>query len=106
MQGASSVTSLTSATSQADLSQPTVEEPIKPEDEPAEEGPEFEYGKYVLSLFARNFYNFKFMALLLAFCINIVLLFFKVTQLDDVDGVADDVNEAIANATMGGEEEE
>ena len=26
--------------------------------------------------------------------------------MDDVDGVADDVNEAIANATMGGEEEE
>ena len=31
------------------------------------------------SLFARNFYNFKYLALCLAFFINIILLFYKVT---------------------------
>ena len=38
--------------------------------------------RFVLqSLFARNFYNFKYLALCLAFFINIILLFYKVTLL-------------------------
>ncbi|XP_071832667.1 ryanodine receptor 2-like isoform X4 [Apostichopus japonicus] len=36
-----------------------------------------------LSMFARNFYNLKYMALLLAFLINFVLLFFKVTEITE-----------------------
>ncbi|XP_041469245.1 ryanodine receptor 2-like isoform X1 [Lytechinus variegatus] len=35
----------------------------------------------VLSLFARNFYNIKYIALALVFCINFLLLFFKVSFL-------------------------
>ncbi|XP_048731868.2 ryanodine receptor-like isoform X6 [Ostrea edulis] len=53
----------------------------------------FDYGKYALylsvlkqkliligSLFARNFYNFKYVALFLAFIINFMLLFYKVSK--------------------------
>ncbi|KAJ8309071.1 hypothetical protein KUTeg_013945 [Tegillarca granosa] len=42
----------------------------------------FDYGKYALSLFARNFYRFKLIALALAFAINFLLLFFKVTRIE------------------------
>jgi hypothetical protein len=34
----------------------------------------------VMSFMARNFYNLKYMALVLAFCINFLLLFYKVRQ--------------------------
>nr|CAD7256109.1 unnamed protein product [Timema shepardi] len=40
-----------------------------------------EYTKRVLSYLARNFYNLKYVALVLAFCINFILLFYKVTVL-------------------------
>ncbi|GFO35387.1 ryanodine receptor [Plakobranchus ocellatus] len=70
----------------------------KAEEEPASDAPEFEYGRYVLSLFARNFYNFKYVALLLAFLINIVLLFFKVTKLHEDAAEAAEAAEATAGA--------
>ncbi|KAK0046902.1 ryanodine receptor 44F, partial [Biomphalaria pfeifferi] len=73
------------------LSDTVTKESTKSEEEPAVETTEFEYGKYILSLFARNFYNFKYLALLLAFLINVVLLFFKVTKLhEDAAGGDDD----------------
>ncbi|RUS74273.1 hypothetical protein EGW08_017975, partial [Elysia chlorotica] len=89
----------------------TSAESTKQEDEPAQDAPEFEYGRYILSLFARNFYNFKYMALLLAFLINIVLLFFKVTKLhDDAPSVelpeSDDIVANLTAALAGGGEEE
>ncbi|XP_052827801.1 ryanodine receptor isoform X7 [Octopus bimaculoides] len=51
----------------------------------------FDYGKYILSYFARNFYNFKYVALALAFFINFILLFYKVNK--------------VTQAMVGGEEE-
>lgn len=48
----------------------------------------FDWGKYILSLFARNFYNFKYVALVLAFVINVMLLFYKVTRMP-VEGAED-----------------
>lgn len=64
----------------------------------------FDYGKYILSYFARNFYNFKYVALALAFFINFILLFYKVnkvtqTIVDDDTGNGteddDDANEVV-----------
>lgn len=37
------------------------------------------YAHRVVSFLARNFYNLKYVALILAFCINFMLLFYKVT---------------------------
>lgn len=37
-----------------------------------------EYSHRVVSFLARNFYNLKYVALVLAFCINFMLLFYKV----------------------------
>ncbi|XP_049853809.1 ryanodine receptor isoform X5 [Schistocerca gregaria] len=48
-----------------------------------------EYTKRAVSFLARNFYNLKYVALVLAFCINFMLLFYKVTTLggdDDENG--------------------
>lgn len=36
------------------------------------------YTQKALSFLARNFYNLKYVALVLAFCINFMLLFYKV----------------------------
>lgn len=36
------------------------------------------YGRRAVSFLARNFYNLKYVALVLAFCINFMLLFYKV----------------------------
>lgn len=38
------------------------------------------YGQRVVSFLARNFYNLKYVALVLAFCINFMLLFYKVSR--------------------------
>lgn len=37
-----------------------------------------DYAKKAVSFLARNFYTLKYVALVLAFCINFVLLFYKV----------------------------
>ncbi|XP_064602338.1 ryanodine receptor 2-like [Liolophura sinensis] len=63
----------------------------------------FDYGKYILSLFARNFYNFKYLGLAISFLINIILLFYKVSKVtgEGVEGGAgndtsdDDVEEFV-----------
>lgn len=44
---------------------------------------EINFGAYtqkIVSFLARNFYNLKYVALVLAFCINFILLFYKVYQ--------------------------
>lgn len=40
-----------------------------------------EYTHRIVSFLARNFYNLKYVALVLAFCINFMLLFYKVRNL-------------------------
>lgn len=47
------------------------------------------YAHRVVSFLARNFYNLKYVALVLAFCINFMLLFYKVTTYGD-DGELND----------------
>ncbi|XP_071050495.1 ryanodine receptor isoform X2 [Onthophagus taurus] len=44
------------------------------------------YGQRAVSFLARNFYNLKYVALVLAFCINFMLLFYKVTTFGETDG--------------------
>ena len=48
------------------------------EDAPPYDTAGFDWGKYTISLFARNFYNFKIAALVMAFMINFLLLFYRV----------------------------
>ncbi|XP_069170443.1 ryanodine receptor [Procambarus clarkii] len=43
------------------------------------------YNKRAVSFLARNFYNLKYAALVLAFCINFILLFFKASALGGVE---------------------
>ncbi|XP_013392084.1 ryanodine receptor [Lingula anatina] len=63
-----------------------------------------EYGNFVLGWFARNFYNFKFAALVLAFIINFVLLFYQVVKVPIAgEDVGNDMAEAAVNATEGEE---
>lgn len=38
------------------------------------------YGHRAVSFLARNFYNLKYVALVLAFCINFILLLYKVSN--------------------------
>ncbi|KAK7028973.1 hypothetical protein SK128_013879 [Halocaridina rubra] len=40
------------------------------------------YNKRIVSFLARNFYNLKYAALVMAFCINFILLFFKATVVE------------------------
>lgn len=47
------------------------------------------YAHRIVSFLARNFYNLKYVALVLAFCINFMLLFYKVTTYGD-DGELND----------------
>ncbi|CAG7835911.1 unnamed protein product [Allacma fusca] len=42
-----------------------------------------DYANRIISFLARNFYNLKYVALILAFIINFMLLFFKATALSD-----------------------
>lgn len=44
------------------------------------------YGQRAVSFLARNFYNLKYLALVLAFCINFMLLFYKVSSLGEAEG--------------------
>ncbi|XP_042892542.1 ryanodine receptor-like isoform X4 [Penaeus japonicus] len=56
------------------------------------------YNKRAVSFLARNFYNLKYAALVLAFCINFILLFFKATvvEVDEEEGEETDVNNPFA----------
>ncbi|XP_053408017.1 ryanodine receptor-like isoform X6 [Mercenaria mercenaria] len=86
------------------------------EDEIPFETKSFDYGKYILrmlssigSLFARNFYNFKYLALLLAFLINFMLLFYKVSRLTGElmgDDEAPEIDATMNLTESGGDEEE
>jgi ryanodine receptor 2 len=42
-----------------------------------------DYTKRVLSFLGRNFYNLKYLALILAFCINFMLLFYRVSTFEE-----------------------
>ena len=42
-----------------------------------------DYAAKAVSFLARNFYTLKYVALVLAFCINFVLLFYKVASRED-----------------------
>jgi len=56
--------------------------------------PSFDFGKYAKSMtsfLARNFFTMKFAALVIAFIINFMLLFYRVSQMeDDGEAVEDD----------------
>jgi ryanodine receptor 2 len=45
-----------------------------------------QYAHKAVSFLARNFYNLKYVALVLAFCINFMLLFYKVTTFGEDEG--------------------
>ncbi|KAI5742923.1 hypothetical protein M8J77_012710 [Diaphorina citri] len=62
------------------------------------------YTHKALSFLARNFYNLKYVALVLAFCINFILLFYKVTTLGEDGGDDDDISSSIETlaAELGG----
>ncbi|BES99791.1 ryanodine receptor [Nesidiocoris tenuis] len=60
---------------------------------------QIDFNKYThraVSFLARNFYTLKYIALVLAFCINFILLFYKVTSLGE-DGDDDGSGEAAAD---------
>lgn len=59
------------------------------------------YGHRVVSFLARNFYNLKLAALVFAFCINFMLLFYKVTTYGD-DGGNDDDDDLISLSSGSG----
>ncbi|KAF7261042.1 hypothetical protein EG68_01789 [Paragonimus skrjabini miyazakii] len=67
----------------------------------AEKVPQFNTRRYFISLFASNFYRFKISALILAFVINFLLLFFKVHHASAENGSDENVTETAAN--VGGE---
>lgn len=66
---------------------------------------QIDFSKYtnrIVSFLARNFYNLKYVALVLAFCINFMLLFYKVTTFgEDAEGSGDDELGAIFGSGSG-----
>ncbi|KAI4471407.1 ran binding protein 9-related [Holotrichia oblita] len=58
------------------------------------------YGQRAVSFLARNFYNLKYVALVLAFCINFMLLFYKVSTLGEGEGSG---SKEIISDILGGE---
>ncbi|KAL1124812.1 hypothetical protein AAG570_001433 [Ranatra chinensis] len=63
------------------------------------------YAQRAVSYLARNFYNLKYVALVLAFCINFILLFYKVTTLgedSDDDGGSGESGENLLEELSGG----
>ncbi|XP_043197981.1 ryanodine receptor-like isoform X5 [Amphibalanus amphitrite] len=67
-----------------------------------------EYVHRVVSFLARNFYNLKYMALVLAFCINFMLLFYKASALledgeDDEESAADLADQISGSGSGSGE---
>ncbi|KAH8032016.1 hypothetical protein HPB51_022636 [Rhipicephalus microplus] len=73
-------------------------EPPKPTEAPPVAAIDFsEYGQKIVSFLARNFYNMKYIALVLAFFINCILLFYKVST-GESGGDDDDVAGVVAAA--------
>ncbi|XP_076313816.1 ryanodine receptor-like isoform X3 [Tachypleus tridentatus] len=69
-----------------------------------------EYVHRFVSFLARNFYTMKYIALVLAFCINCILLFYKVTtdEAEEVITEQPEVSEILTNLTedlLGGDSE-
>lgn len=61
-----------------------------------------QYAHKAVSFLARNFYTLKYVALVLAFCINFMLLFYKVTTLgEDHEGSGDSDLSDIASSGSG-----
>ncbi|XP_050555813.1 ryanodine receptor isoform X26 [Spodoptera frugiperda] len=60
-----------------------------------------QYTRRAVSFLARNFYNLKYVALVLAFCINFVLLFYKVSTLDAEGGEGSGIGDIIAGSGSG-----
>lgn len=58
------------------------------------------YGQRAVSFLARNFYNLKYVALVLAFCINFMLLFYKVIQLKLNLKKCNGVNKLLENKSL------
>merc|ERR1712142_602357 len=55
--------------------------------------PSFDFGKYmkkVTSFLARNFFTMKFAALVIAFIINFMLLFYRVSQMEEEGEAVED----------------
>ncbi|XP_038217168.1 ryanodine receptor isoform X32 [Zerene cesonia] len=61
-----------------------------------------QYTKRAVSFLARNFYNLKYVALVLAFCINFVLLFYKVSTPDSDKGEGSGIGDIISGSGSGG----
>lgn len=62
-----------------------------------------QYAHKAVSFLARNFYNLKYVALVLAFCINFMLLFYKVTTFgEDQEGSGDGDLSDIASGSGSG----
>ncbi|KAL3284793.1 hypothetical protein HHI36_018934 [Cryptolaemus montrouzieri] len=61
------------------------------------------YGHRAVSFLARNFYNLKLVALVLAFCINFMLLFYKVSSLSEgIEGSGASGNDDIISGSGSG----
>ncbi|KAK8778590.1 hypothetical protein V5799_020065 [Amblyomma americanum] len=72
-------------------------EPPKPAETPPVAAIDLsEYGQKIVSFLARNFYNMKYIALVLAFFINCILLFYKVSTSEG--GSDDEASSAVAAA--------
>ncbi|XP_050357860.1 ryanodine receptor isoform X7 [Nymphalis io] len=60
-----------------------------------------QYTRRAVSFLARNFYNLKYVALVLAFCINFVLLFYKVSTLEVERGDGSGMGDIISGSGSG-----
>ncbi|XP_055904493.1 ryanodine receptor isoform X5 [Eupeodes corollae] len=74
-----------------------------PQETPAVHQIDFsQYTHRAVSFLARNFYNLKYVALVLAFSINFMLLFYKVTSFDDDDDGSGDEELIMGSGSGGG----
>ncbi|XP_039761395.1 ryanodine receptor isoform X13 [Pararge aegeria] len=60
-----------------------------------------QYTRRAVSFLARNFYNLKYVALVLAFCINFVLLFYKVSTLEVEKSEGSGIGDIISGSGSG-----
>ncbi|KAG8184852.1 hypothetical protein JTE90_012099 [Oedothorax gibbosus] len=83
-------------------------EPVRPTETPAVAAIDFkQYGRKLVSFLARNFYTMKYLALVMAFAINFILLFYKVTipdsgEEESEEGEDGDDNDDIIGGSGGG----
>uniref|UniRef100_T1E1N4 Putative ryanodine receptor n=1 Tax=Cupiennius salei TaxID=6928 RepID=T1E1N4_CUPSA len=105
---------------QAAVTMMVIPEPVKPQETPAVAAINFgEYGRKLVSFLARNFYTMKYLALVMAFAINFILLFYKVTipgaeeedeegeeEDSDDDGILGNMTGFDDDAILGGDDDE